>query len=411
MFKKIVFLLLTILLGLIVFYLFIEKGDSEMTNESPPKISDDDDIPKHPSFTIPEQIERMSMDEKIGQMIFAGVSGTEQNSEVDQLINHYKVGGFILNGKNLTSPSQTVAYINSLKAKNSQNKLSLFLGIDQEGGRISKLPGDLIDTPTNLEIGKIHDLSFAFELGSVIGKMVKAYGFNINFAPVLDINSNPDNPVIGDRSFGNNPKLVSELGTQMMKGLQSEKIIPTIKHFPGHGDTSADSHLELPMVHKSLAELEKFELVPFSHAVEEGADMVMIGHLLLPKIDPDYPSSLSEAIITELLRKRIGFDGVIITDDMTMKAITGNFDIGSAAVMSVKAGNDIVMVAHDYEKMIKVISELKKAVQEGDISEARINESVTRILQLKEKYDIADSISEEVNINKLNQHIKSVLDK
>lgn len=363
------------------------------------------------SLTIPELIDRMSIDEKIGQMIFAGISSTEPNAEAEQLINDYKVGGIIFNGKNMTSPSQTVAYINFLQAKNRKNKLPLFFGIDQEGGRISKLPGDLIDIPTNLELGDINDHSFSFELGSVLGKLVSAYGFNINFAPVLDVNSNPENPVIGDRSFGNSPNLVSELGIQTMKGLQSEKIIPTIKHFPGHGDTSVDSHLELPTVNKSLTELEKLELIPFNRAVDEGADMVMIAHILLPKIDREHPSSLSEVIITDLLRNQIGFDGVIITDDMTMEAITGNFEIGSAAVMSVKAGSDIIMVAHDYDEIIKVISVLKKAVEDGEIPEERINESVTRILQLKEKYGIADSLSENVNINELNQLIKSTLDK
>lgn len=366
---------------------------------------------RDPSLTIPEIIDSMSIDEKIGQMIFAGISSTEPNAEAEKLINDYKVGGIIFNGKNMTSPAQTVEYINFLKTKNKKNKLPLFLGIDQEGGRISKLPGGLIDIPTNLEIGEMNDPAFSFELGSVLGKLVNAYGFNINFAPVLDVNSNPENPVIGDRSFGNSPNLVSKLGIQTMKGLQSEKIIPTIKHFPGHGDTSSDSHIELPTVNKSLKELEKLELIPFNRAIDEGADMVMIAHIMLPEIDRDYPSSLSKVVITGLLRNKIGFDGVIITDDMTMEAITGNFDIGSAAVESVKAGSDIIMVAHDYEKMIKVISVLKKAVEAGEIPEERINESVTRILQLKEKYGIEDTLIEKVNINKLNKLIKSVLDK
>lgn len=366
---------------------------------------------RDPSLTIPEIIDRMSIDEKIGQMIFAGISSTEPDSEAEKLINDYKVGGIIFNGKNMTSPAQTVAYINFLKSKNKKNKLPLFLGIDQEGGRISKLPGDLINIPTNAKIGEMNNPSFSFELGSVLGKLVSAYGFNINFAPVLDVNSNPQNPVIGDRSFSNSPNLVGQLGIQTMKGLQSEKIIPTIKHFPGHGDTSVDSHLELPTVNKSLKELEQLELIPFNRAIDEGADMVMIAHIMLPKIDRDYPSSLSEVVITELLRNKIGFDGVIITDDMTMEAITGNFDIGSAAVESVKAGSDIIMAAHDYEKMIKVISVLKKAVEAGEIPEERINESVTRILQLKERYGIDDTLIEKVNINKLNILIKSVLDK
>lgn len=421
MYKKFIIFLLFILIGFLLFNFFNAEGGSGQTKLPIKKSNDNltkeiiDNGPQLQgdlSSIISKQISQLSIDEKIGQMIFAGVSGTKPNAETDRLINDYRVGGFIFNGKNLSSPSQTVAYINDLKEKNHKtNKTPLFFGIDQEGGRISKLPGDLVDIPTNLEIGKVNNPSFSFELGSILGKMVHAYGFNINFAPVLDINSNPKNPVIGDRSFGDNSKIVSELGTQMMKGIQSESIIPTIKHFPGHGDTSVDSHLELPTVHKSLAELEKLELNPFRHAIDEGADMVMVAHLMLPQIDQQFPSSLSKVMMTEILRNQMGFDGVIITDDLTMEAVAGNFDLGNAAVLSVKAGTDIVMVAHDYEKIIKVISALKKAVEDGVILEERINESVKRILLLKEKYRITDSISKEVNINEQNQLIQSVLNK
>lgn len=360
-------------------------------------------------LTVPEMVDGMSLDEKIGQMIFAGVEGTSSNAEAEGLVRDYKVGGIILNGENITTPSKTVEYINDLKARNSINRTPLFFGIDQEGGRITKLPGDLRAIPTNMEIGKMNDPAFSFELGTVLGKLVNAYGFNINFAPVLDVNSNPKNPVIGDRSFSANPDVVSTLGIQTMKGIQSENIIATIKHFPGHGDTAVDSHLELPTVNKSLRELEELELIPFKRAIDEGAKMVMVAHILLPKLDQDYPSSMSKAIMTDLLREQIGFEGVIITDDMTMDAIAGNFDIGSAAVRSVKAGSDIVMVAHDYDKMIHVMEELKNAVEHGDISEERINESVIRILQLKEEYGVEDTRVGKVNVDSLNQMIETVL--
>lgn len=357
---------------------------------------------------IPEMVDRMSLDEKIGQMIFAGVEGTKSNGDADRLVREYKVGGIILNGENITTPSQTVAYINDLKARNSINKVPLFLGIDQEGGRITKLPGELQNIPTNLEIGKMNDPAFSFELGTVLGKLVKAYGFNINFAPVLDVNSNPDNPVIGDRSFSANPEIVSELGIQTMKGIQSENIIASVKHFPGHGDTSVDSHLELPTVNKSRTQLEELELIPFKRAIEEGAEMLMVAHILLPKLD-DYPSSMSKVIMTDFLREGLGYDGVIITDDMTMEAIEGNFDMGDAAIRSIKAGSDIVMVAHDYDKMFQVIEKLKNAVEQGEISEERIDESVTRILRLKEKYGVEDTRIGKVNVDTLNQMIGTVL--
>lgn len=358
--------------------------------------------------TISEVIENMSVEEKIGQMIFSSISGTELGAEEEKLIHQYKVGGIIVNKKNITSPSQMVAYMNSLKEEN-KNNVPLFFGIDQEGGRIAKLPGDLRAIPSHFEIGKQNDPSFAFEIGTVLGKLVSSFGFNVNFAPVLDINSNPENPVIGDRSFGINPDVVSKLGIQMMKGIQGENIIPAIKHFPGHGDTSVDSHDELPVVQKTMPELEQMELIPFKQAIAEGADMVMIAHILLPSIDPEFPSSMSEAIITDLLREKIGFDGVVITDDMTMEAITNSFDIGKASVMSVKAGADIVMVAHEFENVVKAITALTTAVENGEITEERIDQSVERILKLKNKYSLKDKYNKEVNINELNQLIDAVL--
>ena len=231
----------------------------------------------------------------------------------------------------------------------------------------------------------------------------------MNFAPVLDINSNPNNPVIGNRSFGNNADLVSRLGISTMKGLQSENVIAVVKHFPGHGDTATDSHLELPRVNKTLPELEQLELLPFQQAIHDGADVVMIAHILLPEIDVNNPSSMSEAIITDLLRGQLGYDGVVITDDMTMEAITDHYDISGAAVQSVKAGSDIIMIAHDFHKVTSAIEALRRAVVNGEITEDRIDESVIRTLQLKEKYQLNNNQVLDVDVNTMNQQIQNVL--
>ena len=231
----------------------------------------------------------------------------------------------------------------------------------------------------------------------------------MNFAPVLDINSNPNNPVIGNRSFGNTADLVSRLGIATMKGIQSENVIAVVKHFPGHGDTATDSHLELPRVNKTLQELEQLELIPFQQAIQEGADVVMIAHILLPEIDATNPSSMSEVIISDILRSQLGYDGVVITDDMTMQAITDHYDIGVAAVQSVKAGSDIVMVAHDYNNAIAVFESINAAVENGEISEERIDESVIRIIQLKEKYQLNDNQFKDIDVNALTNKYKHVL--
>src|SRR5699024_3538694 len=260
-------------------------------------------------------------------------------------------------------------------------------------------------------IGNLNDPDLSYEVGTILGKQMNEMGFNLDFAPVLDVNSNPDNPVIGNRSFGDNPEIVSRLGIETMKGIQDEQIISVIKHFPGHGDTGVDSHLELPKVNKSYDELKELELVPFQNAIDNGADVTMIAHILMPKIDPDYPASMSSEIITDMLREDAGFDGVVITDDLTMQAITDHYDIGQAALQSVKAGSDLMLVAHEYDNVENVFRTLKEAVENGELSEERIDESVRRIQDLKEKYHVTDEATEKPDLSGINGKVESVLEK
>lgn len=350
----------------------------------------------------------LSLEEKVGQMIFAGIKGTDITNETKKIISTHQVGGIILFKDNLKNANQSVSLLNAIKQENTNNKVPLFLGVDEEGGRISRLP-ELMKLPTNEELGKRNDISLSYNIGKLLGKELSAFGFNLDFAPVLDINSNPDNPIIGDRSFGTDAELVSELGLQMMKGIQSEQVISVIKHFPGHGDTAVDSHKELPIIQKSLEELQALELIPFKHAVEQGAEVVMVGHILLPKIDSTYPASISERIITDVLREQLGYEGIIITDDMTMKAILNNLEIGESAVSAVKAGNDIVLVAHNYTNVKKAIDSIIKAIEDGEITEQRIDESVKRILSIKKKYNLSNKQIDGVNIEELNQSINKTL--
>ncbi|MBS4214107.1 beta-N-acetylhexosaminidase [Neobacillus rhizophilus] len=358
--------------------------------------------------TISEVISKMSLEDKIGQMILAGVSGTTMDASAKQLISQIHVGGIIFYKNNFETPAQAVQFVNQLKAGNSSS-LPLLLGVDQEGGRVTRLPGGLVTFPPNKQIGQVNNPDFSFKVGTLLGQELKEFGLNLDFAPVLDINSNPNNPVIGDRSFGNNAEIVSKLGVQTMKGIQSQNVITTIKHFPGHGDTSVDSHLDLPIVNKSLKELKELELIPFERAINQGGDVVMVAHILLPQLDKTNPGTMSKAVMTDLLRKQLGFTGVIITDDMTMGAITEHFDIGKASVESVKAGSDIILVGHDYNNVVKIISSLKTAVQNGEISEQRLNESIERIIQLKGNYSINDTKVGNPNINEINHSINNLL--
>src|SRR5690625_4212341 len=351
-----------------------------------------------------EWINKMTLDEKIGQLIFTGIRDTVMTEETETLINQYHVGGIILFAHNLETFDQSIQLLNQVKQENEQNKLPLFLGVDQEGGRVERLPS-IIGLPTNKAIGIRNSGSFSFEIGEILGKQLNAFGFNLNFAPVLDVNSNPNNPVIGDRSYGDAPGVVGALGVQTMQGLQTEGIISTIKHFPGHGDTYLDSHEALPIIHKTYDELKETELVPFENAIKSGAEMIMTAHILLPEMETTYPATMSKEIITEILRKEMGYSGVVITDDMTMAAITNNYGIDEAAVATIQAGVDIVLIAHEFENIVKTYEHIIEAVNTGEITEKRIDESVARILLLKNKYELKDTQMERTNLDELNEAI------
>lgn len=359
---------------------------------------------------IQEQINHMSLDEKIGQLVIVGLDGTEMDEQAQKLIETYKVGGFILFKRNIETAEQTVALLNGLKQTNAKsNTAPLFLSVDEEGGRVSRMPDQFVKIPTNQTIGKTGDPELARQIGEVIAKEIGALGFNMDFAPVLDIFSNPKNTVIGDRSFGNNPQQVSRFGTKMMQGLSSEQMIPVIKHFPGHGDTLIDSHEGLPIVHKTKDQLKEFELIPFVQAIKQGAEVVMVAHIQLPKLDASHPASLSEPVITGLLREELQFEGLIITDDLTMGAITEHYDTGQAAVQAFLAGSDLLLVCHDYDSEFAAIQALKQAAVDGTLSQGRIDESVYRILKIKQKYQMSDNETPAIKINPINQEINRVL--
>ncbi|WP_235960597.1 beta-N-acetylhexosaminidase [Paenibacillus silvestris] len=362
-----------------------------------------------PSPTPSSSTSGMSLDEKLGQMILAGIDGYSVNANTQALISTYHVGGIILYKPNVKDSSQLVSLVNELKQKNAKNKQPLWIGVDEEGGRVTRLPDEIQKTPTNQEIGKTNNKTYAYNIGNLIGSELRAYGLNVDFAPVLDINSNPKNPVIGDRSFGANAAVVNAMGIQEMKGLRDQQITSVVKHFPGHGDTSVDSHVGLPVVQNDLDRLRKLELLPFAEAFKQEADAVMVAHILLPKVDGQNPASMSKKIMTDLLRKEMGFQGVIMTDDMTMGAIEQNYDIGASAVKSVLAGANVIMVGHDYNKVVKVIEALRQAVQNKEIPMETIDQSVAKIQKLKMKYKLKDESVGAADVAALNKAVKQVL--
>jgi beta-N-acetylhexosaminidase len=330
---------------------------------------------------VKKKIKEMTLEEKIGQMVIVGFDGYTIDDSVRAMIQDYHVSGFILYGRNVESSSQLLELINSLKRENAKNnKFPLFISVDEEGGRISRMPQEFKNLPSNRTIGQINNEELSYKVGRIIAEKTRIFGFNMNFAPVLDIDSNPENPVIGDRSFGSDEKIVSKLGVQTMKGLQSGGVIPVVKHFPGHGDTSVDSHIGLPSVNSDFERLMSFELIPFKEAIINGVDVVMTAHILLPEIDSRNPASLSEKLIADILRKQLKFDGVVVTDDITMGAISKIYSLGEAALKSVLAGTDIILISHEYDNMISVLDALRDAADSGILSQDRIDESLYRIL-------------------------------
>ncbi|MBO0601876.1 beta-N-acetylhexosaminidase [Sporosarcina sp. E16_3] len=400
---KFIFLVVCCILLMPGCFLSKQKGETIPTMIIPPEKGGVVKSPKVTTSPIDEMIGQMTLEEKVGQLLVIGVEGTSYSGEMDNLIRNYHVGGVIIMGRNVATTTEMLQLINDIKKANEPNKSPLFISVDEEGGRVSRLPAGLPKLPPSAEIGKLNDESVSYLAGAYLAVVLSEFGYNINFAPVLDVNSNPRNPVIGDRSFGSDPYQVAKLGISTMHGMMDNGIIPVVKHFPGHGDTVVDSHKSLPKVETTLEELRNVELVPFQKAIEEGADAVMVAHILFPALDPDYPSSMSKAIITGLLRNQMQFEGVIITDDLTMGAIENDYTIPEASVQSFIAGSDLLLVVRNYEGQINTFKALKKAIATGEITEERLNESVKRILTLKEKYSVSDEAHEKVDVDKVKE--------
>ena len=363
---------------------------------------------ENPKDEILETISNMSLDEKVGQLVISGFYGTTLDENILKLIKENKISGVILFNRNVKDSNTLLSLNNSLKESNKNNKLPLFISVDEEGGSVTRMPKDIKRLPTNKYIGSLNNKDLSYKVGEILGEQLSYFGFNMNFAPVLDINSNPNNPVIGDRSFGNNKDIVSSLGTSTMKGIQSKNIISVVKHFPGHGDTSVDSHVNLPVVNYDINRLNSFEFVPFKTAIQNGAYAVMVGHILLPKIDNKYPSSMSYEIVTNILRKDLGFNGLIVSDDMTMGAITENYSIEEAAVKSINAGVDLLLVCQKYENTENVLKALKEAVLNGTISKERLDNALYNIISIKKKYLLNKEPKSDITINTINKKITNL---
>lgn len=328
----------------------------------------------------------MSLDKKIGQMLAVGFHSKRFDEELRYLIEDLGIGNFILFTRNLGNKAEIAELNRSIQDSELKSTgIPAFICIDQEGGMVTRIREDATFFPGNMAFTAAAGDTFLE--GLISGRELKALGINLNLAPVLDVNNNPLNPVIGVRSYSEDEKVVADFGGRYIEGMKGAGILSAAKHFPGHGDTCVDSHLDLPSVGHAMERIRKVELHPFREAIKRGIDAIMTAHLLFPAIEPEkLPATLSPAVLTGLLRGELGYRGLILTDCMEMKAIASYYGTVNAAVMAVKAGADLILVSHSPELQRECLQALKKAVLAGDIPEDRINESVGRILDLKNKY-------------------------
>lgn len=332
----------------------------------------------------------MTLEEKVGQLCCFGWHGcTALDKQARICVEELHAGGMVVMGRNLHNTAERpVPAIDPLAVRTMLDSLQvlanipLFLPTDQEGGRVSRFgTAPFTQMPA---AGTLTNPQAAYEAAYQTGMELRTVGVNANFAPVADINSNPDNPVIGDRSFGATPEAVSSLVEAQVQGYAAAGILSCLKHFPGHGDTTTDSHLALPTLPYSLEDIRARELMPFVAGIHMDVPCIMTAHILFPTLDPTLPATLSPTILTDLLRKQLGFNGLIITDCLEMRAVANRWGTAHAALLAVQAGADMVLICHTLERQRETYETLLAAARSGELPTSRIDAAVKRILTAKQ---------------------------
>lgn len=326
-------------------------------------------------------------------MMVAGFEGADLNPQIENLIVNHHVGGLILFERNFKNPEQLTRLIGGLQklALATPPFAPLFISVDQEGGRVSRLKPPFTRFPDPCCLGIARSEPLAHRFGLALGREMRAVGINMDYAPVLDINTNPENPIIGKRAFSDEPEWASKLGVAFLRGFQEAGVLAVGKHFPGHGDTSQDSHLTLPHVDRDGATLENVELQPFRSAIQNGLEVIMTAHVIYRAWDEKLPATFSVPILQHLLREKLGFKGLIISDDLEMKAVEDHIPFESFAMLGTQAGVDLFLICHDTGKVKAFMGQMVREVESGKIPTATLDRSVQRILHLKSKMPPAES--------------------
>jgi beta-N-acetylhexosaminidase len=317
-----------------------------------------------------------------GQLLVGGFDGTELPPRYESALREGRRGGAILFRRNLPSIQEAAVLCQAIRDA-APPDLPPFIGVDQEGGRVTRLPAPFLTLPPMRIFGMLGDLELVHLAASAVATELAAIGFNLNFAPVLDVDSNPENPIIGDRSFGRDPRTVMRAGVAFIRGLQSKNVLACGKHFPGHGDTSVDSHLDLPVIEHTRERLEKIEIPPFRAASGAGIASFMTAHIAVKSFDPDVPATMSRAICASLLRAEIGFEGVLFSDDLEMAAVAARYPIETAAVEAVWAGCDALLICKSEDAQDRAHEALVKQAEKDRRFRDRCVEAATRVLRVR----------------------------
>ena len=350
-------------------------------------------------------LEKLTLEEKIGQMFMFGINSSNTEG-ILELIKNKQIGGVILYKKNYSSYSEMLTLINKLKDANKENKIPLFVAVDEEGGRVNRMPSEIKNLKSINKFSKLEDKKLIKKHSEIISKMLYNTGINMNFAPDLDIDNNSSSKVIKDRCFSDNVDIVKEYGILYIKEMQKNNVISIIKHFPGHGITKKDSHILLPYTFNYKEVLNK-HILPFKEAIDNGCDGIMISHIVIRKLTQGLPSSLSKKLIKEYLREKLHYDNLVITDDIRMKPVNLLYKSVSLKKAFI-SGADIILFKYRKDDY-KVINKVIKMVKTAKIKEEDIDKSVARILRIKEKYNISDKKKiNGCNIEELNKQIEEL---
>ncbi len=327
------------------------------------------------------------MVEKFGQLLIIGIRGTSLTEDEAEFIVANNIGGVILFSRNIENPEQVHSLCRSIQSlrHKTRDKLPLFIGVDQEGGRVARMKAPFTQWPPLSLIGKLDSTSVAFKFALDMGTELRAVGINLDFAPCVDILTNPKNQVIGDRALSTDPEQVAKLASALVRGYIKSGIIPCAKHFPGHGNTLLDSHEDLPVEDVDIERLKNVELVPFKKVFRARLDMVMTAHIKFPKVDPQWPVTLSEKFLKGLLRQELRYRNIVISDDLDMQALSKNYPAAEIPVMALQAGCDILLYCNNFEHPQLALESLMKAFKEHKINAKQVDESYNRIVALKKE--------------------------